>query len=198
MHMDDLKKLLKLKLFLQSLTPLSDAEFEESSMHFSSVHLKKGEHFVQTGDICKRIAFIDRGILRTYYTTAKGEEITACFRTENSLVSSYTSFICQTPSLLSITTLEDSDLFVIDYDKLQELYRTSMAWQRIGRLLAEQEYISMEQYASVLNHESAKEKYLRLLDEQAEVVQKSNVEHIATYLGVTRRTLSRIRQEIAS
>jgi CRP-like cAMP-binding protein len=53
----------------------------------------------------------------------------------------------------------------------------------------------MEEYASVLNNESAKEKYLRLLNEHSEILQKASVEHIATYLGVTRRTLSRIRQE---
>ncbi len=56
----------------------------------------------------------------------------------------------------------------------------------------------MEKYASVLNNDSAKEKYLRILSEQPEVLQKASVEDIASYLGVTRRTLSRIRQEIAN
>jgi CRP-like cAMP-binding protein len=99
--------------------------------------------------------------------------------------------------LLSIQALEDTELFVIDYDKLQKLYSTSIDWQNIGRQIAEREYFIMEQYASVLNNESAKEKYLRLLNEQPEVLQKASVEDIATYLGVTRRTLSRIRQEIS-
>ena len=85
----------------------------------------------------------------------------------------------------------------MDYDKLQDLYRSSRVWQNIGRLMAEMAYIDMEQYASVLNNETAKEKYLRLLEEQGEVLHKANIEHIASYLGVTRRTLSRIRQEIA-
>jgi hypothetical protein len=69
--------------------------------------------------------------------------------------------------------LEETELIVIDYDKLQKLYSTSMTWQNIGRILAERAYIEMEDYASVLNNESAKEKYLRLLKEQPEVVTKS-------------------------
>ena len=128
----------------------------------------------------------------------KAEEITACFRTENNFLSSYKSFILQQQSELSIEALADSELTVIEYENLQMLYKSSMAWQNIGRLLAEREYIIMEDYASVLNNETAKEKYSRLLNEQAEVLQIAKVEHIASYLGVTRRTLSRIRQEIST
>lgn len=188
----------KLKMFLQGLAPISEQEFEDSKIHFSKVFLGKGDFFIQQGETSRQIAFINRGSMRTFYFNDKGEEITACFRSENSLVSSYTSFILQKPSFLSIIALEESELVVIEYDSLQQLYSTSMVWQSIGRLMAESEYINMEHYASVLNNESAKEKYLRLLEEQAEVVQKSNVEHIASYLGVSRRQLSRIRKEISS
>ena len=143
------------------------------------------------------MSFVNRGSLRTFYFNDKAEEITHCFRTQRTFVSSYRSFILQEPSLLSIIALEETELIVIDYEKLQKLYSTSITWQNIGRLLAERAYVEMEAYASVLNNESAKEKYLRLLNEQGEVLQKANVEHIATYLGITRRTLSRIRQEIS-
>ena len=77
------------------------------------------------------------------------------------------------------------------------MYATSPTWQNIGRKVAEKEYIVMEKYASVLNNETAKEKYMRLINEQPSVIHKATVEDIASYLGVTRRTLSRIRQEIS-
>ncbi|MEW7281336.1 hypothetical protein ABW636_22340 [Aquimarina sp. 2201CG1-2-11] len=80
---------------------------------------------------------------------------------------------------------------------MHELYTESANWQKIGRLVAEKEFIIMEQYASILNNETAKEKYLRLLKEQPEIIQKSPLNYIASYLGVTRRTLSRIRKEIS-
>lgn len=187
----------KLKIFLQNISFISDEEFEDSKQDFYTIHLKKGEILLKQGKVCRQMSFIARGSLRTYYFNTKMEEITHCFRTEGTLVSSYRSFILQEPSSLSIMALEETELIVIDYNKLQKRYSTSMAWQNIGRVLAEQAYILMEEYASVLNNESAKEKYLRLLNEQGEILQKANVEHIATYLGVTRRTLSRIRQEIS-
>lgn len=188
----------KLKEFLQTLTSISNKEFQDSKDSFSEVHLKKGDFFVRQGKICREIAFINSGTLRTFYLNDKAEEITSCFCTANSLTTSYKSFILQEPSLLSIQSLEYTQLLVIDYDKLQKFYAKSMAWQNIGRQIAEREYFVMEQYASVLNNESAKEKYLRLLNEQPEVLQRASVEDIATYLGVTRRTLSRIRQEITN
>lgn len=187
----------KLKKYLQSFAPITDKEFEDSKSNFYKVQLKKGDLFLQMGKVCKKMSFVNRGSLRTFYFNGKAEEITHCFRTENSTISSYRSFILQEPSLLSIAALEETELIVIDYDKLQKLYSTSMTWQNLGRLLTEGAYIEMEEYASVLNNESAKEKYLRLADEQATVIQKANVEHIATYLGITRRTLSRIRKEIS-
>ena len=187
----------QLKTSLQSITTISDEEFENANTYFREVRLEKGESLLQEGNVCKQMAFVTRGVLRTFYLNHKAQEITHCFRTAGMFASAYRSFILQEPSFLSITALEYVELILIDYDHLQKLYQTSLVWQRIGRILAERAYIEMEDYATVLNNELAIEKYQRLLKEQPEVIQKSNVEHIATYLGVTRRTLSRIRQEVS-
>ena len=185
------------KNFIRQVTPISDTEFEQTVVFFTEKILQKGDFFVKQDKVCRQIAFINKGTLRTFYINDKAEETTSCFCTENSLTTSYKSFILQQPSNLSIQALEVTELLVIDYDHLQKLYSTSIVWQNIGRAVAEKEYIVMEQYASVLNNETAKEKYLRLLKEQPNVLHKANVEDIASYLGITRRTLSRIRQEIS-
>jgi CRP-like cAMP-binding protein len=185
------------KKFIQQITPISDKEFEQTVIFFKEHILKKGDFFVKQNKVCKRIAFINKGALRIFYLNDKAEETTSCFCTENSLATSYKSFILQQPSTLSIQALEETELLIIDYDHLQKLYSNSIVWQNIGRAVAEREYIVVEQYASVLNNETAKEKYLRLLQEQPTVLQKANIGDIASYLGVTRRTLSRIRQEIS-
>ena len=185
------------KNFIRQITPISETEFEQTIIFFAEKTLQKGDFFVKQNKVCRQIAFINKGSLRTFYINDKAEEITSCFCTENSLTTSYKSFIMQQSSTLSIQALEETELLVIDYDHLQKLYDTSNVWQKIGRAVAEKEYIVMEQYASVLNNETAKEKYLRLLKEQPNVLQKANVEDIASYLGITRRTLSRIRQEIS-
>jgi len=71
-----------------------------------------------------------------------------------------------------MVALEKTELLVINLDDIQKLYKESSNWQTIGRLVAEKEFIVMEQYASVLNNDTAKEKYLRLLNEQPEILQK--------------------------
>ena len=187
----------KFKLFLKSIAPITDKEYADTISFFSEKKLRKGDFFVKQDKVCRHIAFILKGTLRAYYINGKAEETTSCFCTENSLTTSYKSFIVQQPSKLTLQAIEDTLLLVIDYDNLQHLYAKNPVWQIIGRAVAEREYIVMEQYASVLNNESAKEKYLRLIKEQPNVLQKASIEDIASYLGVTRRTLSRIRQEIA-
>lgn len=186
----------KFKQFLKNISPITDHEFADTISYFTEQNLKKGDFFVERDKVCRHIAFIVKGTLRTYYINEKAENTTSCFCTENNLTTSYKSFILQQPSNLILQAIEDTQLLVIDFENLQKLYSKNTVWQTIGRAVAEREYIVMEQYAAVLNNETAKEKYLRLLKEQPNVVQKANIEDIASYLGITRRTLSRIRQEI--
>ena len=182
--------------FIQQITPISDKEFDETFIYFKEHTIQRGDYLIKQGKICRQVAFINKGSLRTFYLNENGDETTSCFCTENNLTTSYKSFVLQEPSTLSIQALEATELLVIDYQDLQKLYSKSFAWQNIGRVVAERAYIVIEQYASVLNNETAKEKYLRLLKEQPHVLHKAKIEDIASYLGVTRRTLSRIRQEV--
>lgn len=187
----------KFKLFLNNVAPITDQEFADIIRLFTQRKLQKGEYFVKQDKVCQHIAFIVKGTLRTFYINNKAEETTSCFCTANNLTTSYKSFILQQASNLSIQAIEETELLLIDFSSLQKLYKSNSLWQNIGRIVAEKEYIVMEEYASVLNNETAKEKYLRLLKEQPTVIQKATLEDIASYLGVTRRTLSRIRKEIA-
>jgi CRP-like cAMP-binding protein len=184
------------KCFLQSIVPIGDADFENASRYFKSLYLPKNSYFAVQGKICAEVAFIEKGTLRTYYLNEKSEEVTSCFCVENNLTTSYKSFVSQQPSELSIQSIEDTELLIVNYADLQNLYQQSALWQNIGRIIAERQYMVMEQYASVLSNETAKEKYLRLLKEEPSILNKASVNDIATYLGVTRRTLSRIRKEI--
>jgi CRP-like cAMP-binding protein len=187
-----------LKAFLKSTAVCTEVALEEAMKYFSPITLKKGDFFIKRDVVCKHIAFVEKGMLRVFYLNDEAEEITSCFCTKHQLTTAYKSFVLQTPPNLSIQAIEDSELLVIDYDHLQKLYATSSVWQGIGRTIMEREYLKMEAYASVLNTETAKKKYLRLLREQPEVAQRAEVQHIATYLGVSRRTLSRIRKELAT
>jgi CRP-like cAMP-binding protein len=188
----------KLKHFLKQIVPISDEEFEKAMPYFKKKNLKKGEYFINQGKVCSQIAFINKGSLKTFYLNHKSEEVTSCFCGEHCFVTSYKSFIKQIPSELAVQAMEDVALLVISREAIYKQYDISPIWQTIGRILAENEYLVMEKYASILNNESAKEKYLRLMEEQPNVLQKASVEDIASYLGVTRRTLSRIRRELST
>jgi CRP-like cAMP-binding protein len=187
----------KFKTFLRQITPISDVEFAETIVYFKELVLHKGDYFVQQNKVCRHIGFITNGMIRIYYINQKAEETTYGFCAENCLTTSFKSFIAQTPSHLILQALEETHLLTIDYEHLNLLYKKSSTWQNIGRIITQNEFLNMEQYASVLNNETAKEKYLRLLKEQPNVLKKASIEDIASYLGVTRRTLSRIRQEIS-
>lgn len=184
--------------FLSNVSVLSDGELSETMTYFEIKPLKKGDFFLEAGSVCQQAAFIGSGILRTFSVNEKGEDITYCFCTENNLTTSFKSFISQTESTMSIQALGKTELLVITYKDLQKLYATIPSWQAIGRMLVEKEYMVMEKYASVLNGETAKEKYVRLLQEQPSIVQRASIQHIASYLGVSRETLSRIRSQVAN
>lgn len=183
--------------FLQSIVPISTEDCNVALQYFKNIKLQKGDFFLQHNKVCHEVAFITKGTLRVFYHNKEGEEVTSCFCSSLCFSTSYKSFISQQPSLLAIEALDDVELLVINREHLYMLYESYPIWQKIGRILAENEYLNMEKYASILNTESAKEKYLRLINEQPGVLQLASLEDIASYLGVTRRTLSRIRNELA-
>jgi len=182
--------------YLESLAPISEADFRASMAYFQPLQLDKGQFFVRQLEVARQVAFIVSGIIRTYYVNEKGEDITYCFCTEGRFSTSFKSFITQSPSALTMQAIEGTELLVINYWDLQELYKVYPAWQQIGRIATEREYLVMEKYASVLNNETALEKYQRLVIEEPVIVQRAPVKHIASYLGISRETLSRIRKQV--
>lgn len=177
---------------------MSDDEFDQSFRLFKRTQIKKGGYFVEAGKVCHQVGFIGKGILRTYVTKDNGLEATICFCSENQFTTSFKSLITQSPSQFSIQSIEESELLTLEYRHLQYLYNNTKVWSTIGRILAEGEYLNMQSHALALNQETAKDKYLRLLTEQPLVAQRAPVQQIASYLGVTRETLSRIRNQVAN
>lgn len=184
--------------FLKNLAPVNRAEFMQSMAFFHTKTLKRGDVFIHHQEIARKVAFIVSGILRSYYITDNGAEITYCFCTERRFSTSFKSFISQTPSQYIMEASTDAELLIISYEDLQYLYSTFPVWQQIGRIATEQEYMELEKFTSILQGESAIQKYHRMLNEAPEIIQQVPVNHIASYLGVTRETLSRIRKQVSA
>ncbi len=184
------------KKLLSRFIIIDENAFESANDFFKEYRLSKGEFLVKEGTVCNQLAYVNQGILRSFYINEKGEDITYCFCADNDIETSFKSFLLGEPSSISIQALEDTSLLIIDKTDLQLLFDTHLFWSKIGRLLTEQEYLKVELHASAVKNESAKAKYLRLVEERPILLQKVPLHYIASYLGISNRHLTRLRKEI--
>lgn len=181
--------------YLLRTTPMDEESFDAAVPYLKTERIKKGGFLVREGQICTRIAFIHQGIFRIY-SLKEGVEVNTCFCMEDSITSSFSSFTNQVPSTESIRAMEDSVIVTLSFSDLASLCRERIAWQNSRLLLTEKECLRLSDRVNALNFESALEKYRSLLRDQPEIIRRVPVQHIASYLGVSRETLSRIRARI--
>lgn len=158
-------------------------------------NIEAGDYLLRQGRVGKRIAFIEKGLMRMYYLN-DGKEITSCFCKENTITCSYKSLITKTPSDMSIQAIEPCKLITFSYDSLQKLYDKDLFWQQVGRLAAENEFINMDCHSRFITDLSATERYLQILENEADLLQRVPLSYLASYLQIAPETLSRIRKKI--
>lgn len=158
--------------------------------------VKKKTFLLQEGQVCDFEAFILKGCIRSYYLDKEGTETILHFAVEDWWVSDLTSFSERTPSNLAIETLEDSELFCIDYPGKSLLFEKVPAFERMFRLLVQRSLGVLQQrfYATV--SQTAEERYLQFLDKYPQIVQRVPQHQIARYIGVSPEFLSKIRHSL--
>lgn len=180
---------------ISRLTHLSaDAEIFLRS-NSQQLELKKGDVLLEFGDACNYMYFIDQGFLRGYYYL-DGKEITSWFSQENEFATCFYAFISRKPSVESIQALENSAITRISYNTLQSVYGQFPETERIGRILTETYYLKLEERFLNIQFKSAKERYQNLLETKPDYLQRASLGQIASYLGVSQETLSRLRASI--
>lgn len=182
--------------YLKQFPHYTPGVYEEILPYLSIKNIEEGEYFLRGGKICREICFIKKGLLRLYYLN-DGKEITNCFCKENTIMTSYSSLITQKESDIAIQAIEPSELIVFSYSSLQQLYKKNIFWQQLGRLAAENEFITAECHNRFLRDLSATERYKQILSDDAELLQRVPLNYLATYLQVAPETLSRIRKKIS-
>lgn len=161
----------------------------------SEIHVKKNEDVQPIGHTCQTIYFVKKGLLRIYYL--KDEvDVTESFEPENSLVARADSLFDGTPSKKGIQTIEEATLIAIQSTKLFELYNQYPSIERLFRLIVERAYVDTVKRLESLQFYSAEERYRNLLEEDPEIIQRVPLKYIASYLGITQVSLSRIRAKI--
>ena len=154
---------------------------------------KRGETPVKEGDVCDSLYYIEKGLTRQYYVK-NGKEVTEHLEYEGGIVMCIESFFLQEPSRLVIETLEPSKIYAIPYNKLQELTRTSYEFCQLMFSFLEHSLILSQRKADTLRFESAKERYLRTLNDHPDLVRRAPLHYLASYLQMTPETLSRVRK----
>jgi len=156
--------------------------------------LPKGAFIITEGKVCNQVYFLEQGCLRGFYNL-DGKEISYWFAFENSFVTSFFSFISRKPGMENIQALEDCTLWAISYEDLQELYDKHKDIERLGRIMHERYYVMLEE-RFVSNHfKEARERYENLLNQSPHILQRVPLGYVASYLGITQETLSRIRNK---
>ncbi len=157
--------------------------------------IPKNYRLLDEGGVCRYIYFLHNGIVRGF-KNRDGKEITTWFACENDLFTAMYSFITQKPSVESIEALEDSYVYFISHKDLQTLFKTHPEFNLIGRILTERYYVQLEERAISLQTQSATERYQNFIVEHPQILQRTSLGVISSYLGISQETLSRIRKNL--
>ncbi len=176
---------------------LTEEEFESCTSYFTPKKLRKRRFLLQEGDACKQIAFVEKGCLRAFAVDEKGNEIVMQFAIEDWWISDMNSFLTGEPSRLAIEALEDCELLLLDSESLERLCDDIPKFDRFFRLLLQANLIATQKRVGLSLCATAEERYINFIESHPNISQRVSLRHIASYLGITPESLSRIRKVIA-
>lgn len=162
---------------------------------FSSKALKKGDYWIREGKVCHHVAFLDSGKLRVFYNELSGVEVTCYFFMPDTFISSYTSFLTNTPATENIMAMEDSLLMIISKEEIERLSDEIPKMHVWRRVMAENLFILMEKRIAMLQSKTAHERYDRMIKEDPDILLSVPLQYTASFLGITPQHLSRLRKE---
>jgi CRP-like cAMP-binding protein len=181
--------------YLSLFHPVSKECAAYLKKHLSERRLKKNELLHQSGTICPYIYFVVKGILRGYIVDNK-KKVTTWITSENHLVSSIRGFLLQSPTPENIESLEECHLIAIHYDDLQYVYNHFPEFNIVGRKIAEYYYTFAEDRAFICRLSRAIERYDYFMINHSHLINRIQLTYIASYLGISLETLSRIRSRL--
>lgn len=194
-------KPVNLQPFLDHVGQYIQMTSEEQSIFLSKVKSRKylkGQFVVQNGDICRHENFVLSGCLKTFYIDNDGHEHIVMFAIEDWWTADLGSFITQTPADLNVQCLEDSELAQISYSDLQQLYIEIPKLERFFRIIIQNAFVAAQK--RILNNLSlpATERYLQFRNQYPKIEQRVPQYMIASYLGITKEFLSKIRTQLTN
>ena len=189
------------ELFLSSVKEhiaITEDESEFCKTIFIPKKLRKRQYLLQAGDVCRYTAFVEKGMLRTFTVDEKGNEPILQFSMEGWWVTDLYSFLTDEPSRYNIEALEDCELLLITRPSWDILLEKVPAFERYFRILIQNNLIATQRRLISSMTETAEEQYTKLIDNFPTCLQRVPQHMIASFLGITPETLSRIRSQMAA
>jgi len=179
---------------IEKYTTVSRDLKRELEMKVTIKHMKKKTILLKEEQICRHFNFINKGLVRSFYYY-EGKDKTYWFYDQEQFFTSWYSFFLKQPSFEYLETLEDSEIASINYTDYQELAKKYPEFGLFARQFAEVECATIDYYTKSYMDISAKEKYIKLLSDIPNITSRVKLGHIASLLGISQETLSRIRAE---
>ena len=167
----------------------------EIAAHFQEKMISKNELHLCAGSICNEYMFLEKGYMRAYTNDTAGKEVTTLFYTPGEVVFEVSSFFNRYVSKENIQATTDCRIWSITYDQLNMLFHGMPEFREFGRVLLVKGFINLKQQMLSMVADTAEERYLQLLRTQPEILLNNSLKNVASYLGVSDTTLSRIRKD---
>lgn len=178
--------------------PLTQEEEALIKTYLTPKKLRKKQYLLQEGDVCKAFAFIEKGALKSYSVDDAGNEYIIQFGIEGWFISDLYSFITGEPATYNIDAIEDSELVIISKSANDELLRKLPKYETFTRLNITGAYLAMQKRLTSIISSPLEERYENFIKLYPDIVQRVPQHMIASYMGLTPETLSRIRRRIST
>lgn len=173
---------------------LTEEEMELIANAFQPKRLRKKQYFLQEGDVSKYTGFITKGAMRQYYIDEKGVEYVINLFTENYWATDRKSFFDLTPSIYNIEAWENTDLLIITRADLADLMKKIPAVSEMIRVMDDKNAIATQNRINASISISAEMRYEEFLKTYPQFIQRFPQHQIASFLGITKETLSRVKK----
>ena len=185
-----------LRAHIEKRVHLTDEEFEISAKFFEAKKLRRNQFLLNEGDVCTHIGFVNSGCLREYTIDNKGTEHIVQFAIEDWWVSDLNSFLSGKPAEYNVDALQDSEVLLLEKSARDVMLDKCPKMERFFRLLIEANHVATHQRIADSLSASAEERYLKFIKTYPKLFETVPQNQIASYLGITPQSLSRIRKDL--
>ncbi len=188
----------KLIHFLTASGLVTKATAVEIALCFHYKELEANQFLLKAGQVSNEYLFLEEGFMRLYATDVDGDEVTTGFCAAGNVVFEVSSFFNRTASQEYIQAVTPCKGWFISYDQLNKLFHDLPEFREFGRHILVKGFTALKSRMLDTITQTAEERYIKLLNSNPEILQQASLKHIASYLGITDSSLSRIRKEYAS